>query len=107
MVTLDWRNARVESKIVWDYLVATFNPDVIVPFVYSGVSAAHELLTYDAKKIYFGLSLSVSGYTVTTAGNLYLYNAANAKKSAHTNLVMAWDATAAAMKYSPANIILP
>jgi hypothetical protein len=64
---IDLRNATPEFLYQWNMLRLTFRPVTYTPIYYAGNIAGSEFQTYNAKKLYFALQLSLD-YVGDTAG---------------------------------------
>jgi hypothetical protein len=80
--------------------------NAITPLVYNGAVFGSEFLVYDNRKLYIVVSMVMSGDMSVSAGSAYTitYNEANAIISTHNQGMAAWDATAAAMRYTVSDL---
>lgn len=100
MNTINWKNATPEQLNLWQNVKGLIAYTAITPIYYQGVIAGSEFLTYNAGKLYIALDLSFNGYGIANTGVVTLYNMADAVCLQLNNLNMAWDTTAALMKFT-------
>lgn len=98
------KTASPEQKILWNYIFLRFGERLSVSqFVYEGLAAGNECLTYTAGKLYFAYQLTLApltaGINLIPAAHL-LYDENNVLKfSLNSNTAM-YDTTAAAVRYN-------
>ncbi len=94
------RNSTIEEKIIFDYVIDTFNPSAIVPLQYIGVYAGSEFLTYAATKLYIATTFNWDKCApVSAVPTMTFYNNLNASSAVLTGAKPYWNSTAAAAYY--------
>lgn len=95
--------ASPAQKLIWNDLFLRFGERLsISQYVYSGLIAGNEMLTYAARKLYFAYRIQTTPLTFNAGINLYslqFYDELNAQKNSMTNGIVYWDTTAAAARY--------
>jgi len=100
MNTTNWGNALPETRLLWDYLKATFTITAIVPLYFQNAIVGSEFLTYAATKLYMALEIEFTfgGATGSFPGFVSFYNQLNLTSDYGANNSPYWDATAAVVK---------
>jgi hypothetical protein len=107
MKTIDWRNATPEQINLWNVASALIAFNTITPIYFMGAIAASEFLIYNAGKIYIALEVEFSYNSATSAappvGQIVAYDSMDIARTHFSNVLPAWDTTAAAMEYCTMN----
>lgn len=93
--------ATPAQRILWNHVFLQFGERVgVSQLFYEGVIAGSEFLTYNARKLYFGIDLEI-GYSglSNSAAYIDLYNELNAANFSLGMGYPVWDTTGAVIKY--------
>lgn len=98
---------RAESRLVYDYLLAKFDIDTIVPLVAQVEHAGSEFATYNAQKLYFGLLVEFgNGAASANIPSCSFYNEANVLFYIANNNNYYYDTSIPQYRTSPNTIVL-
>jgi hypothetical protein len=101
MNTISWKNQTAEAINLYNYITTLLaGPLTIVPLYFQGPIAGSEFLTYAANKLYLALEFEAGlGVIAAALQNILLYDNTNTANHTLCNSSIAWDSTAANMKY--------
>lgn len=98
----------IEQQVMWLEVITQCGSNLIItPIFYQGLTAGSEFLIYAVNKMYVGHQIEAMGTTSLSVGAsaINVFNKSNVNDYVLSFNSLAWDATAAAMRFLPNNYI--